>query len=111
MKLLVLDECQKIKREDGSTFRTVQSISRRATLLIFDTILDNRWHDVANLVAMLTGRPFDTRAKFLKAIGLQKDDTRGKDEEPDIVSLTRLLQACVNRQTFSLLNPARVDAT
>lgn len=41
---------------------------------------------------MLSGHPLDTRAKYLKTIGLEKVDTRGQNEEPDIVSLTRLLQ-------------------
>lgn len=71
----------------------VQSIFHRATLLVSGTILDNRWYDnVANAVAMLSGHPLDTRAKYLKTIGLEKVDTRGQKEEPDIVSLTRLLQ-------------------
>ncbi|KAH8692962.1 P-loop containing nucleoside triphosphate hydrolase protein [Talaromyces proteolyticus] len=115
VKRMVLDECQTIKREEGRFFQAVRSVYRRGTILLSGTILSNRWFDVANPIAMLSGHPFDTRSKFMNALAVTTKNTRvNAYGEPDIVSIQRLMLAFTfARPSSCLLMPGAVmnDAT
>jgi SNF2 family DNA or RNA helicase len=96
VKRLVIDECDKIKKPEGSFFIALDAIDRRATILLSGTILSNKWYDISNAIAMLSGHPFNTRRKFLNAIAIATRTTRKQEcEEPDIVSFIRLMMAFV----------------
>jgi Helicase conserved C-terminal domain len=92
LKRLILDECQAYKKAHGKRFQSVQALYRRATVSLSGTVMNNRWFDVANPIAMLSGHPFDTWEKFMNAFTIATRKTRTTDyDEPDVVSLQRFL--------------------
>lgn len=64
IKLLVLDECQKIKNPNGKRHATVKALFTSSVLLMSGTFIANRWEDLGALVPFIWGQPFRTQQQF-----------------------------------------------
>lgn len=92
-KRVILDDCHRIKNENGDWFLAAKALYRRATVMLSGTILSKNWQDIFAPVSLLNGQPFHTRKEFMNAFA-PGDDSRGSGlTKEGMVYLQRLLLA------------------
>lgn len=109
IKRLILDECQKIKNEEGMRHVAVKHLYFHSCILVSGTILDNTSLDCAALiVSFVRGHPFYSTKYFTERFTTRERETYDLPMQGPSMSQTNVAQLARFLNGFMIARPSTV---